>query len=463
MQGPLLTAIFLKFTRCWIVQEIGFSAPATLFWGNVEFVWTVLHRVCEKLSHYQYLRSKFNIRTADIKYTYQRFIEPDPSSYHANRFSFIYELHRARGQNATDPRDRVFSFLGHYSVHASNARLAAIKADYNKTTAQVYIDVAQRTLYNSSDRTRENALTGQHEHDSALITLAAVQHTTLPSREAAGSQGDNAYLVLGDNENLPSWVPDWRTNLGFVLSEPIHPRRAQGVTLPQLSTDEEKRTLSINGVRIDTIKQCSRTLKVRELQQRSSSSLDNTKLLIWFLWHDICKKGRFDLVERYRNSESAFFAYMQTLSNGCIQNAQREGPNGRPYREIPNSTWLAHEAAYLVEALGRSDEVDSELYELAKSEEGKNGYLKWNRVANAASTNRVFAVTTNGYYVLGPKVTEVGDIVCVFLGGKMPFVLRPWGTRYLLVGECYVHGLMNGEAIESMEIGDISREIFDIV
>ncbi len=89
--------------------------------------------------------------------------------------------------------------------------------------------------------------------------------------------------------------------------------------------------------------------------------------------------------------------------------------------------------------------------------------MKWNRVANAASTNRVFAVTTNGYYVLGPKVMEVGDIVRVFTGGKMPFAVRPWGKRFLLVGECYVHGLMNGEAIESMERGDITRELFDIV
>jgi hypothetical protein len=33
------------------------------------------------------------------------------------------------------------------------------------------------------------------------------------------------------------------------------------------------------------------------------------------------------------------------------------------------------------------------------------------------------------------------------VGGKMPFCLRPWGDQFLLVGECYVHGLMTGEAI----------------
>ncbi len=130
--------------------------------------------------------------------------------------------------------------------------------------------------------------------------------------------------------------------------------------------------MSISGVRIDKIKECSRTLKAKELQQGSASS-GNAKLPTQFLWHDICRKGRFDLVERYRNGESAFFAYMQTLSNGCIQNAQRESLNGRPYKEVPDSTWLAHEAAYLVGALGQSDEFNSELYELARTEEGENG------------------------------------------------------------------------------------------
>jgi len=52
--------------------------------------------------------------------------------------------------------------------------------------------------------------------------------------------------------------------------------------------------------------------------------------------------------------------------------------------------------------------------------------------------------------------------VCVLFGGKTPFCLRPWGHGYLLVGECYVHGLMNGEAMGMLERGDIEAQIFDI-
>jgi hypothetical protein len=46
------------------------------------------------------------------------------------------------------------------------------------------------------------------------------------------------------------------------------------------------------------------------------------------------------------------------------------------------------------------------------------------------------------------KEIEVGDEVAFFPGATVPFVIRsqPGNSKYLLVGDCYVHGLMNGEA-----------------
>jgi hypothetical protein len=60
-------------------------------------------------------------------------------------------------------------------------------------------------------------------------------------------------------------------------------------------------------------------------------------------------------------------------------------------------------------------------------------------------------------------VLEVDNVVCVLFGGKMPFCLRPWGRHYRLVGECYVHGLMGGEAIEMLERREVAEEVFDVI
>lgn len=52
-------------------------------------------------------------------------------------------------------------------------------------------------------------------------------------------------------------------------------------------------------------------------------------------------------------------------------------------------------------------------------------------------------------------MAAVGDSICVF-GGSVPFVLRdvclsrPQKRHFRLLGECYVHGIMNGEALAEM-------------
>jgi hypothetical protein len=64
-------------------------------------------------------------------------------------------------------------------------------------------------------------------------------------------------------------------------------------------------------------------------------------------------------------------------------------------------------------------------------------------------TNWCRLITTDkGYFGLAPFSAEPGDKVCILYGGAVPFLLRPRGENYLLVGECYVHGIMHGEALE---------------
>ncbi|KAG8530270.1 uncharacterized protein KY384_004771 [Bacidia gigantensis] len=438
------------FTRGWIVQEIGTRASATLFWGDEEIDWTVLHTVCETLTAYHHLRTRLNIRTSEIKYVFRRFVEPDMTSHHANRVNFIYELQRARGLKFTDHRDRVYAWLGHYSKPWTFKSFAELlTADYEKTLAEVYIDVAKLAL--------KAALKENINDGSGLIVLAAVQHMHLRPSEIPMEARLRDRLT--DKDSLPSWVPDWRTYQSFILSEPINPHRAHGSTTPILAFEHNDRLLRISGIRIDEIELCSRPLAIKEFHLTDSS--EATESTIEYIWRHMCGKNEFNLTGQYLSSdESCLFACMQTLSNGCVQIATREKMQ---YHSIPKSYWLEQEALYLAKALGQSDKIAPELHRMAEMARSVHMDEQWSRSANGASKNRVFAKTQKGFYVLGPKVAEPGDIVCVLFGGKLPFCLRPLGDQYLLVGECYVHGLMNGEAMDMMSRQELIEEAFDIV
>ncbi|KAF0329356.1 hypothetical protein GQ607_003305 [Colletotrichum asianum] len=59
-------------------------------------------------------------------------------------------------------------------------------------------------------------------------------------------------------------------------------------------------------------------------------------------------------------------------------------------------------------------------------------------------TGRVF-FTTNGTCGIGPCGLERGDLICVFAGLRLPFVVRPQGSSFVLVGPSIIDGVMEGE------------------
>ncbi|KAI4161898.1 MAG: hypothetical protein LQ342_004464 [Letrouitia transgressa] len=77
--------------------------------------------------------------------------------------------------------------------------------------------------------------------------------------------------------------------------------------------------------------------------------------------------------------------------------------------------------------------------------------------------NRALFVTARGYVGLAPWNVEVGDRVCVLYGGATPFLLRRVEGKddFGLVGECYVYGIMGGEALQLR--GGNSSTTFNLV
>ncbi|KAF2667369.1 hypothetical protein BT63DRAFT_426260 [Microthyrium microscopicum] len=75
-------------------------------------------------------------------------------------------------------------------------------------------------------------------------------------------------------------------------------------------------------------------------------------------------------------------------------------------------------------------------------------------LAVLALVGRRLAVTDKGWLGLVPEETTGGDIIAVLGGCGFPVVLRPVADGWRYVGECYVDGLMDGEAVEGMERGE---------
>jgi hypothetical protein len=76
------------------------------------------------------------------------------------------------------------------------------------------------------------------------------------------------------------------------------------------------------------------------------------------------------------------------------------------------------------------------------------GMERWSR-------GRRFCNTNNGRIGCVPKAVVAGGIICVLYGDRTPYALRPSGRgRYTLIGECFVHGLMDGEAMTMRHIRD---------
>ena len=65
--------------------------------------------------------------------------------------------------------------------------------------------------------------------------------------------------------------------------------------------------------------------------------------------------------------------------------------------------------------------------------------------------NRAFFMTRGWECLgLGPAQLAVGDKVCIIYGCSVPVILRPVKTYFKFIGECFVHGMMEGEAIKGL-------------
>lgn len=69
-----------------------------------------------------------------------------------------------------------------------------------------------------------------------------------------------------------------------------------------------------------------------------------------------------------------------------------------------------------------------------------------------------FFTTRSGYMGLGPPYARKGDQICVVLGCSVPLVIRKDSENFLLVGDSYVYGIMQGEVMDAVQSGGLHVE-----
>jgi hypothetical protein len=73
---------------------------------------------------------------------------------------------------------------------------------------------------------------------------------------------------------------------------------------------------------------------------------------------------------------------------------------------------------------------------------------------------RGICLTEEGFVGRVPLAAEVGDRVAVLYGAEVPFFLKECGNgMFKLVGECYIHGIMDGEFMRRDSIDSLSQDL----
>lgn len=361
-----------------------------------------------------------------------------------------------RHQQASDGRDFVYALLGHWTADFEGAGADGkvgkiVEADYNKSKAEVYCEVAIATLQGRGDSS------GAQD----LLTLNTVRHW--PGWDSPRNLRE-----------FPSWVTQWDDGARQNVIPLYDSFSASGARRPAgMSFSADGRVVVLKGVIIDTIKSVSDEIPAEEFRNVNLTAEGGrlrhaeTARALFQPWCELCGSGgRLDSRIEYRPAvedgaiksfgragASALWAYMETVSGMLFTSEE--------WAREDAGTRAAHMAAYLVGAFPQKVRTDGDASILEMAENG-NAELFTTSVYIIAQSMRFATTVRRGLYVLAPTAVKKGDVVCVLFGGATPYILRRHGSRYLLVGECFADGMMFGEGIELLERGEVEEMSFDI-
>ncbi|KAI9148845.1 HET-domain-containing protein [Paramyrothecium foliicola] len=321
---------------------------------------------------------------------------------------------------STDPRDRIYALLG----IAKDVNQDNFAPDYNESAEKIVLRLSRLLV----------------EQGQGINLL--YHCWMLPSSPLTFTQSRNwenirsrTRMVVGLDDNgvkkkLPSWTQDWANpNCAMALIVV-----AGGIEdLYQAATREEPELTLGNDDVLHTsgyyLGQCD-DLEETELSEYTINWPAYFEELDNFIRTD---------ADAYFNGEPWSEVQWRLL---CVNK------NMQPSQAPPQFAAQYHHFREVMEQTKFSGEYTPEQLQLIVDMMAGNMWLK-------CFKNNVIcfkpARTREGYIGMVPRATATTDQICFVKGANMPFVLRPVVEKeghYRMVGPCYVHGLMSGEALD---------------
>jgi hypothetical protein len=380
--------------RAWIVPEGTVASPArtVLFCGSRMINWECLRaalQITHHVSHYQEEGTGLNLEDG-MAIRLDSFRKERETG---GMVRLLQVLRTMRPYECEDPRDKVYASLG----MAMDTVEDDIVPDYTKTCAEVYCEVVRFSI--SSSRTH------------SLDFLGHVM------RSCPGS----VFEYEADN-TLPSWVPDWRFQASFFPLEKF---------------------LDMDSFVTEGVYNASGSLSGK------CNTIESAQLLLQGSILDY-------ITEVWRVCEwNLSFGGLTCEQSWMPTERDSKYPTGGTLMEAYNHTLLADVGRQNYDRdgeLSRGCAVDWELLDMDKSKMTalERQRQSWMLIDVKAMTfgRRLFQ-TSRGFIGLGPAACNLNDNVCVLLGGQVLYVLREHcNIGYEFIGECYVHGMMDGQALE---------------
>jgi hypothetical protein len=464
------------FKRCWTMQEIGVARQAILICDGDELKWDVFFSViCWINKNQPSDRVHLDLPTHELATSVSLYtaFEKGGTDAFKNPPDFLDILSATRSRHATDPKDRIYAFLGHATAVDGEGPL--VRPNYYQWSWIVFYQFALTYL--------------KWTHN--LRILSAVDH----------------------GKNLPpatfplSWIPWWNPSAylcNFGMSSTLYDASAGS---------KESQTIRLGGkpledLNIDQVLDGSPLLEWEDLIMSSSASYQSTMLVYNRFLANLATSqvSKFsplitttDALLALGQPEEAKLSVrglildevrlvwpvfdktdftMQSFSDGKETENHRiellcNNLRGDPFPSRYEDSLLALSLT-LVAGMHGSKPAEEDLDGHRASFAAYRHAVQTSRVHHAsvwqqfmidaadACHHRRFFTTTSGYFGLGPEAM-LGEGVCsILFGASAPFILQKQGDVYRLVGEAYVHGVMNGEAIEMWKRGELEEVDFQL-